>query len=58
MDTSVLSSEVVTTEHEKCFDGSLAASAKELGEARKELLREIVEYHRDLFAQLHLDCKK
>jgi len=37
MDTSVLSSEVVTAVHEQCFDGSLAALAKELGEARKEL---------------------
>ena len=57
MDTSVLVCEVVTAVHEQCFDGSLATLANELCEA-KELLKEMVEYHRDMFTQLHSDCKK
>ena len=57
MDTSVLVGEVVTALCEQCFEGSLATLANELCEA-KDLLQDMVVYHRDMFAQLHLDCKK
>ena len=57
IDTSVLVSEVVTALKEQCCDGSLTTFTNELCEAN-ELLKDLVDYHRDIFATLHADCKK
>lgn len=57
IDTTVLASEVVTALKEQCCDSSLATFANKLCEAN-ELLKDLVDYHRDVFATLHADCKK
>lgn len=57
MDTSALEREVVTAIHEQYFDGSLETFVNDLCQA-KELLQEMIVYHREIFAQLHSDCKK
>ena len=49
---SVLVSEVVTTLKEQCCDGSLATFGNELCETN-ELLKDLVDYHHDIFATLY-----
>ena len=57
IDTYVLVSEAVTALKEQCCDCSLATFTNELCEAN-ELLKDLVDCHRDIFATLHADCKK
>ena len=57
IDSSILVGEVVTALKEQCLDSSLTEFANALCEAN-ELLNRLIEYHRDIFARLHSDCKK
>ena len=57
MDTSALVSEVITSLKEQSSDCSLATFTNKLCKAN-ELLKDLVDYQRDIFATFHADCKK
>ena len=57
MDSSVLVREVVTALKEQCCDGSLETFTNNLCKANV-LLKDLVDYHRDMFTTLHADCKQ
>ena len=57
MDTSVIVSEVVTALKKQSLNCSLATFTNELCK-ENELLKNLVDFHRDTFTTLHADCKK
>ena len=57
IDKTILVGEVVTVVKEQCSDSSLAEFANTLCKAN-DLLKRLFEYHHNIFAKLHLGCKK